>query len=221
MPKVNNAITYQTDERVFICGQTGSGKTVLAKQSLKHITRLIVIDTKGELTDWNTEEFEDVSVKQAITRGDPVRARVIPPLRGDKEDYFDDIFFMAYDAGNITVYIDEMYGVVLPGKNPPDGLSALYTRGRSRGVGVVSCSQRPTWVPLFAMSEAKHFFMFRLNMPEDRDRVAEVAGQPVMQSVIRDKYGFFYYENGADEAHYIPGLVIKKSKNEESENVPV
>lgn len=205
-----NKISIRNNERAFITGITGSGKTVFAKHLLRNITRLIVIDTKGELDDWNTEDF-DAFTEHAIKFGDKVRVRVVPPLRADSEDFFDHIFFLAYEAGNIIVYIDEAYGVVQPGSKPMYGLTAIYTRGRSRDVGVIAASQRPAWTPLFMMSEAQHIVVFRLNMAEDRDRIAGIAGQPQIATPIRDQHGFYHYKSGEDAPTYVRRLELHNS----------
>lgn len=212
-----NEIKTHSDERTFITGQTGSGKTFLARELLRNVTRLIVIDTKGELTNWNTENY-DVWVEDAIKRGERVRARVIPPIADDLEEYYEDIFKLAYSAGGIVVYVDEVYAVIPPGSKPGKWFTALYTQGRTREVGVVACSQRPTWIPIFCMSEAQHYFVFRLNFPDDRDRIAKTAGMTELTRPIYDPHGFYYYKSGVREVQYVERIHPQQRKEVVNEN---
>lgn len=206
-------IKIRSDERVFIAGKTGSGKTVLARQMLARTTRLIVIDPKARLDNWDTEDYDAVS-RDAIRRGERIRVRVLLPIEEDIQPFVDEVIKLAYSAGNIVVYIDEVYGIIDPGDKPTKWLTALYTRGREQEVGVVAVSQRPAWVPLFMMSEADHFFSFRLNIPEDRKRMMEVTGMTEVVKPIYDIHGFYYYHNGAREAQYVERLHLRNERKE-------
>src|SRR5688572_32003640 len=115
------------NERTALVGKTGSGKTFLAQWLLRPIHRLIVLDPKSTLDrpEWNLEDWNEETVKKMLN-GEPGRVRVKPPLNGDWTPFLK----AAYEMGNVTVYIDEVYGVVDPGSKPPRMLTALYTRGR-------------------------------------------------------------------------------------------
>lgn len=191
-----NKIQFKLDKnsRSFIAGKTGTGKTFLAQHLLNSINRLIVIDTKSNLRERFNLQPETKKNWKKFSSGDPIRLQVKTPLvSADKfEDYFDEIFKKAYDAGNCIVYLDEVYGVTNGSKTLPTWLTALYTRGRELGVGVIACSQRPRHIPLFCMSESENFFVFRLLLKEDTDRLASFI--PELQPIpSEDKHGFFYY----------------------------
>ena len=168
------------------------------------LTRLVVIDSKGSLSDplWNLEPWSDSNVKK-LEQGKPVRLRVLHPLDGN----YDPIFEQLYDIGDLTVYIDEMYGVAPRGKFSTH-LNALYTRGRELGIGVWASAQRPSWVPLTMLSEAEWVFVFRLQMHSDRMRVAGIVGPQVLDP-IPDKFGFYVYNTDWDEPYYCPRLVLQ------------
>lgn len=194
-------ITLSSNDRLFICGKTGSGKTYLARYLTKSLKRLVVLDGKGTLgtTDWRLTDWSD-----SIDLKDPesqFRLRAVPPLKTELAEYWDSILLACLRAGNITVYIDELYAVCPPNKNPTPTLFACYTRGREFGLGVWSSTQRPVWIPLVSMSEAEHFFMFRLQLLEDKQRLAAFMGSEIL-TPIQDEHGFYYMRAIDDNVHY-------------------
>jgi hypothetical protein len=136
-------------------------------------------------------------------RGEPGRFRILPPIVDDLTDWYEQLFAVLYATGDLTLYIDEAYAVVPPGTRAGKWLSALYTRGRELGIGVWTSTQRPTWVPLFMLSEADWFMVFRLNLKADRERLASLVGaSPGILNPIPDPHGFWLYHVNADSATY-------------------
>jgi hypothetical protein len=169
----------RSTDRVAFVGKTGSGKTYAARILTKDLRRLVVFDPKGTLAGkWGLLEWNNRNAKR-LKKGDNLRLRIPAPLDGNWEPYF----MACYDCHNLTVYIDEMYGVISRGK-PGQYLTALYTRGRELNIGVWASTQRPAWVPLFMLSEADWIFLFRLQLETDRKRVAEIMGDNVRDSVL-------------------------------------
>lgn len=205
MPRIKLA----SNERALIAGKTGSGKTYLARYITRPIKRLVVLDGKGTLGDWGLEPWGMPAIR-ALIRGEPMRARAIPPIGTDFLEYWDEVIYTAYKAGNVLIYIDEMYSVAPPNQKPSDALWALYTRGRELGVGVWASTQRPVWIPLFALSEAEHFFVFRLQLFEDRQRMAAFMGNEVT-STITDIHGFYYAASVAEKPFYVHRLEVSET----------
>lgn len=197
----------ERNSRTFIAGKTGTGKTYLAERLLKGVNRLIVIDTKGNLKERFSLTPESKKAWKKFDSGDDIRIQVKSPLLPVEkfQEYFDGIFEKAYHAGNCIVYIDEVYGVTNGSRDLPTWLTALYTRGRELGVGVMCCSQRPRHIPLFCMSESENFFIFRLLLKEDTDRLGSFVGElsPVPNS---DKHGFWFYNIDMDRPIYQKSL---------------
>lgn len=161
------------NQRVAVMGMTGSGKTFFCRALLSGRPRLIVLDPKGLLNPrtnpkWNLELWD-----QGIRRmeaGKAARLYIPPPLDDSEyEDWFDQILRLR----NVTVYIDELYGV--GPASGSKGLRALFTRGRELGIGVYACFQRPRWIPMYSLSEAEWKIVFRLEMQQDKDYVASMA----------------------------------------------
>lgn len=164
-------LRFRTDERVTLVGKTGSGKTTFARCALRGVSRLLVLDPKGTCT-WVPEI--DRYALRALRKGRSFQARV----HALTEAEWDEWMWMAFEAGDLVVYIDEVYGVVPPGRRSV-ALNALLTRGREFGIGVWSATQRPAWCPLVVLSEAEWLVVFRLQLKEDRKRVASIMGEDV------------------------------------------
>lgn len=159
-------------ERVAFIGRTGSGKSFLARALLADVRRLVVFDPKGSLgkPEWGLDLWDspDASrVQQA-----EFRLRVRTPLDGN----WDPWIWPLMREENITLYVDEVYGVV-SGSQPSDALRAIITRGREQGLGVWSATQRPASIPLVFISEADWFFMFQLRLEDDKRRMASFLGE--------------------------------------------
>jgi hypothetical protein len=203
MPKSSGRKTIKTDQRVFTAGKTGSGKTYLWRHLLKDVQRLVVLDGKGTLGDWGLTDWQDREGRRNLFKGEPVRLRVLAPLgERDPSEYWDQVLWDCYEAGNVLIYCDELYAVNPPQKPALSGLHAVYTRGRELQVGMISVTQRPTWIPLVVMSEADWFFCFRLQLQEDRARVAAFMGPDVL-TPPPDKWGFYYMESEDDRPKYV------------------
>lgn len=202
------AYAIRSNERVALLGKTGSGKTFAAHQLTRSLPRLVALDPKGTLgaaqewglTDWNERIARDYA------RGKPARIRVLPP--GPDDDpytYWLPFLRWFYESGNGTLYIDEIYGVTPPGRQPSPELTAIYTRGRELGLGCFAASQRPSWVPLFMLSEAEWILTFRLLLEEDRRRMAAICG-PALLEPVRDPYGYYLFNTQWDTPVYSRGI---------------
>lgn len=201
-------ISLRSDDRILICGKTGSGKTFLGRYITRPLSRLVVLDGKGTLAEWELAPY-DTEAKRALMRNEPIRTRVVAPIGVDNLDFWDEVLRVCFVAGNVTIYIDELYAVSPPNNRASNILWSAYTRGRELGVGVWSSTQRPVWIPLFALSEAEHFFMFRLQLNDDRARMSEFMGTEVLQS-IHDLHGFYYSRAIDDSPQYNKQLEVQE-----------
>lgn len=209
-------MTLKSTDRVFACGKTGSGKTYLMKHLTARLPRLVVLDGKGTLSDWGLLPW-DRYARQALRSGEAIRTRVLWDVGSDVFEFWDDVMGECFQAGNLTLYCDELYALSeKPGQVQPM-LRAIYTRGRELNIGAWAATQRPVSVPLVTMSESEHFFCFRLTMDDDRQRVAEFMTEAV-RDPIKDAHGFWYMNAQADSPNYVKALMSGMVRT--SSNVP-
>lgn len=214
-------IKIPSDQRAFITGKTGSGKTFFTRRLVKPVRRLVVLDSKGTLTTWGLEEWDRDSRKR-LANGEDVRVRVAIEAGRDPARFWEDVLEEAYNAANVMVYLDEA-SQIAQGPNPSPWLNSVWTRGREYGVAAIAASQRPRQIPRILISEAEHIVMFRLNLPSDRDYMADMIGEEgriwpwddpdeAEKRSTRaalpkdDKYGFWYMDMAGDWPIYVDGL---------------
>lgn len=192
-------------ERVLVAGQTGSGKTVAMAaiaRALSQRGRVAVIDTKIEpkyralpraRLVKHPRDFSSSESRFERRDGPAVMIwRPSPDVAQDPQA-LDDVLYSLYHryAGNVV--IDELYPFHTGGRAGP-GLTALLTRGRSRGITTVMGSQRPTWISRFCVTEAQHYWCYRLVDRQDRKRLSEVIPEFPLE-VLPEKYRFHYYHH--------------------------
>lgn len=214
--EVEKPLKLMSNDRVAFAGKTGSGKTFLARYLTRTFKRLIVVDPKMTLgiPNWNLQDLDAKGLKELRNgRGARVRFWNPPKVNANGEPVWDDIFELAWELGDITVYIDEMYAVCLNGRMSWP-LRRLYTQGREMGIGVWTSTQRPSFVPTEMFSEAEWDFIFMLRMEADRKKIAAATGATEILEPIRDLHGFWIYNQLWAEAVYkerfeAPGKLYK------------
>lgn len=203
----------ELNSRSVFVGQTGSGKTTLAREALCRIPAykyVVVYDVKGQMKpkDWPGFKFVesfDVLRKTADLKINGSLAfpkLVFQPNVYEIPDANDlthaDIFFKwIYYRKNTVLYVDEVYGVTGP-RLIPFHLKAILTRGRERGITAMMATQRPAEIPQFVLSESENYFVFRLQMPQDKRRIRDIKGIPEAAIESLDNYEFLV----ADQSDY-------------------
>jgi hypothetical protein len=213
-PTEYEPIDIATNQRVFSAGHTGCGKSYLARYVLKEVERLIVADpkTSDEITKWRLPDWNEDSLK-LLRNGDPVQARVRPPATDRVDEFWNEVFFEAWNAGNVMVYIDEAYLLRMEGRGYPSYLSHMYTTGRERGVGVWASSQRPTFIPMVLMSEVEHVFAFRMLREDDRVTLAKNTHPDLAREIpFEHEWGFNYWTIGRRMPVYYPKFQTGESE---------
>ena len=198
-------------EHVFIAGQTGTGKSVLAEIYLAGMGRVIKLDTKGEyyerkkkgLVQWRgLKEGTDFTIVFKLSEIDDVttpKIIYVPSFQEMTIETYDELMKYVYQREDTILWIDELMEVAPSAFKYPPYLKGLYTRGRSKNVAVWACTQRPSDIPAICLANSSHYFIFAMQLPSDREKIAKATGQPEFFKQPTG-YDFYYWKIGTDKA---------------------
>ena len=201
--------TIPTDKHVLICGTTGTGKSVLVEQYLKNYKYVVKLDTKDETAErrkkgvsaWDGliegKHFTVVSRLEDLDNVETDKIIFNPSYYEQTEDMFNMFFDWVFLRENTIVWIDELMGFTSSQKCPKS-LARCYTQGRSKNVGIWSCSQRPSGIPAIALSNSDYYFIFNMNNINDRKRVYDMTGLKEILELPKG-HNFWYYKTGNDK----------------------
>lgn len=191
-----NALRIGRNDRAIFIGATGCGKTTLARYIIEDSNKeySVVYDAKisDAISKWSTTQTIYTDFNKLI-EAEEKRLIYRPPYTEERDPYAQERFFeWIYWRYRTRLYIDEAYAV-LGGNNPSFHLQACITRGRERGISTVIATQRPKRIPLIFMSEAEHYYVFRLQHPDDRFRVEELTGITIEEQIELKQFEFYYF----------------------------
>jgi len=182
------------NDRGVLIGATGCGKTTLARFLIEDVNKpySVVYDPKisESIGKWpHTFYYDFGQLQEAEER----RLIYRPPVEEEQDAYAQNRFFQwVYWREHTRLYVDEAYAL-LGGSNPSFYLQACLSRGRERGISTLIATQRPSRIPLITLSEAEHFYIFRLNLPQDQRRIEEITGITVEEQLSLEQFQFFYW----------------------------
>lgn len=195
----------EAGEHCLIVGQNGSGKTAFACWLLARVSLspIVIYDTKIE-PKFNKfpNSIVVADMHEALEHKDNVAVDYIvvrPPIQYMLEQKMLDHMLLTHylEFKHCPAYIDEAYTFHINGRAGP-GLTALLTRGRSRGISTIISTQRPVLLSRFCITEAKKSYIFKLVDRSDRKRLNDVIPdyadmpQPV-------KHGFYFFDSNSME----------------------
>lgn len=209
---VNNQLFIGTDEHVIVLGMTGSGKSVLAEIYLAGFqTSVVKLDTKGEAYErrkkgqelWRGlvegKDFTVVEYLKDLEQVETLKVIYAPHFTEQDQEHYDALLKWVYLRENTTLWIDELMEVAPSANRFPPYLKGVYTRGRSKEVSVWSCSQRSLEIPGSVIGNTTHFFVFNMNQPQDRKKLADATG--IMEFYEQPgQYNFWYFRLGDTHA---------------------
>lgn len=201
---MDNQYNIRRNDRVFFVGSTGSGKTSLAKSLLWNLPYVVILDPKRQFSlpaAWPMDVLLTSSLDEAVAVTDD-KTIIYRPSYEENQDRCNAFFQWIFNRQNTTVFIDEVMPIV-----PSNRLGYWYARciqeGRERGLAVWSATQRPAAIPLAIMTEAEHYFVFRLANPDDRKRMADYGGIELREPVkTGHTHGFRYFNVRTGKVKY-------------------
>lgn len=207
--KTEETTFIKPSEHVLVVGANGTGKTVLAKAYLAGYKNVAVLDSKGtfqfepfQLRDKDYIIVTDINMLYTNTKYNKIVYR--PDIYQNNQEYYERFFEWAYKRGNTIVLIDEAMHIC-DSMKIGFWYKSILTRGRELMVAAWSCTQRPVGVSNFLLTESKHWFIFRLNAPDDRQKLYKASGN---QTFLTSPHNHdFLYRNADNEG------VIKSKLN--------
>lgn len=198
-------------ESVTILGMKGSGKTTLLNFLIEQARptgtrRIVILDTKqvGDFARYpSVSELKDL---HKIVAANPVVVYAPNKEENRNPNYHEAFFAWGYDRWNTCLVVDELTSIVW-GNDVPDSYKDVTDRGRAKHVVIWQGNQKPVFVPHAALSEADHYFMFRLMIESDKKKMAGILGNKVL-TPISDPYGFYYYYKSMTQPVYSAGLTF-------------
>jgi energy-coupling factor transporter ATP-binding protein EcfA2 len=213
-------------EHAFIAGATGCGKSELAQWLINDPGKKysIVYDPKHSetITEWRNQTF--IYSWQELKRSKDRRIVYRPSLeayRGadgkltneaEDERCQEEFFQYVFITKRRRVYVDEV-SALLGGSNPNYYLKGCLTRGRELGISTVCATQRPVSIPIIMMSESTKKYVFRLEWPDDQERMEKLTGGRItvkMQGLLQD-FEFYFYD-GAKKWHWPKPIKLNLSR---------
>jgi len=182
-------------QHATLVGPAGAGKSHLAVTLGELTPHIMVLATKrrdpliSDLTSKGyklVDRMEDIPMAVRSEKRDvPVHRRILywPRPTGSSELQrrrvqsikIAQALSYAERNGDWAILIDE--GLWLA-KNLQLGaeMESLWFQGRSNGVSVITCAQRPSHLPLLAFSQATYLFLWKVNDRRDIERLREISG---------------------------------------------
>ena len=209
MPELNH---IKPSEHAFIAGKTGTGKSFLAEVYLAGFDRVIKLDTKNEAEErrmkgkplWRgLEEYVDFEVCNTLAEvmhSEFHHIIYVPAPEEMNIEGYNAFLEYCYNEKNVTIWIDELMSVCENAQRYPLALKTVMTRGRSRNVSIWACTQRTLDNPAIVLANTTHFFIFPLQLDQDRKKIMAATGCPEFGEIPdrTDKHVFFYYRDGSD-----------------------
>jgi energy-coupling factor transporter ATP-binding protein EcfA2 len=183
--------SWEQGQHVTMIGTTGSGKTTLVKLIIGAMRWVVVVGVKARdetMNDFIRAGYRRIKSWQGAAYDDYLcywpDLKSLDDLGAHRQKYLDCLNGV-YRSGGWTVVLDEI-SFLSDMLNLDKPLRMLLNQGRSSGITVVSCTQRPAFIPLACYDQASHLLIWKDPDRRNIKRLAELTGnsfRTVMQEV--------------------------------------
>lgn len=218
---------WQPGQHITVIGPTGSGKTHLALHLAEMRPFILVLATKrvdplvheleaaGYLVTADLDDVLWTVDPNQPGRRRPLRPRVVywpraPESMDSRERlvFQSNAFRKAMDwadkTGKWAILIDEAMWMAQQLRLEKE-LDALWFQGRTQGLSVIACAQRPSRVPRLAFSQATYLFIGKFGDKRDietlRDISSTIPKQVVEQAINQldfDRHEFLFIDTATN-----------------------
>lgn len=206
-------------KHAVIVGQNGSGKSQqLINLALANKQKVVVLDTKLD------DDFLFLAVGNEVLQVVESYREMIDLLNSGQFHYLivrpqtfeldnptalDNYLVVLSKCRNLSVFIDEAYSFHKSGRAGP-GYTAILTRGRSRKLSLIVCTQRPCWISVFTFSESTTIYAYFLSVERDRKILYDYIGEQNFDELAE----FCYYKYDVKSKSVIQCVPVKLFKRE-------
>lgn len=188
----------------LLCGMTQSGKTFALKNYLANVDKKVFIISTKTRFDWDEvsdqksiKRFNHISDFSKVANDKKVKKAIYYPVHEELDyPFYNEFYRLCYLWGEknkgCIVVTDELMQVCKSAISYPVWLKGILTRGMELDITVWNLTQRPFEIPKSVITESLHYFIFRLNSIEDRERIYKYTGCREFYD-FPIKYGFWYY----------------------------
>jgi len=197
---IPGSLPEQQNRIVAIAGRKGSGKSTLTREILIHARRRFIFDTVADHT-WVPDQFSNVAEAHSyiFERGQSegeFAGSFIPEDAGEKslDVDFGEISIAVFDAGNMTLAVEELPMMSEPNYVPP-AFNRLIRLGRHRSVNILYTGQRLSECPRRVTAATDVFVLFSHTEPRDLDAISERTTPEVADLTANlDHHEFIVYD---------------------------
>lgn len=187
-------LRVRAGDRVLIVGPTGSGKSTVASSIANAARRVLVIDPK---LDDRVAELPNAAICYGVAatlRAWPGRVvyRPLPDELADLPRAIEPLMRAVLFTGACTVVFHETE-VVAPSTGARGWTRAVIMWGRSRGITMLFCAQRPARIDRLCLSEPAAVYLFGLRDARDLSVISGVMGaNPDALRPLPAEHAFYY-----------------------------